>query len=103
MAWRWAQIALILIGFGVTIGTIVTKFGSMETVIIRLGTKVDVMHDERIRESTANKAEMDKMHGEITRLRDEMDTQTKAYNFNFNARLSVVEAKVGVQPKSRED
>lgn len=88
IGWRWAQIVVVLVCFGITIGTIVAKFNAMESVINNLSAQVSSI-------TTANattRAEIDQLRREVNALQSSKDTQDQI-NRVVGERVSRLEAK----------
>lgn len=53
--------------------------------------------------TTEQKAKIESMDKRLEKVENGLETQTKAYNFNFTTRLSRVEAKTGIPPAKEGD
>lgn len=84
MAWRWAQIIVTLIAFGVTIGTMLAKSASTEYAISELRSDVaefrktysdlNLQTDRNTRDLGSMRAELQALRDENRELRDQLNT-----------------------------
>lgn len=86
--------------------TIAQREGDRAREMIEMRAKLDAIssgvastHDLILTTTTKQTAQIEALTERTKNLENAMETQTKAYNFQFTTRLAVVEARAGVKQK----
>lgn len=95
--WANPQLWLSVMGLLLTIGMAV--LGYIASQLSTIQASVQTTRDLVLQSTAKQTAEITELRGRIEKLENDMDTQTKAYNYNITTRLAVVEAKIGVSRK----
>lgn len=100
-AWRdprtWLAFAAILVAIGTTL------LGYIASQLSTINASVKVTHDIVLRETTRQAAEIKALEERLAKAENAIDTQNKAYNFNFTTRLAGVEAALRIKQKSNQN
>jgi hypothetical protein len=100
-AWRdprtWLAFAALLIAVGTTL------LGFIASQLTAINQSVKTTHDIVLTVTTRQAAEIKALEERLAKAESAIDTQNKAYNFNFTTRLAGVEAALKLKQKTTDE
>jgi hypothetical protein len=95
--WQNPQIYISFAALMLTL--VLTVLGVIASQLNTISNSLQSTRDIMLTVTTRQTTEIQNLGERVKSLENAMETQSKAYNFNFSTRLAVVEAKAGVRPR----
>jgi hypothetical protein len=98
----WNKPALWLGVLGVLLTIVMAIMGFIASQLASISTIVQSTRDAVIVVTTRQERDNVALDQRVQKLETAVETQQKAYNFNFTSRLATAEAQLGLQPQPKD-